>query len=234
MIQHSAATTPHHPGVSPAFPAPAIAGSGTSSGALGPRVDGRAGLDGAVAALPGLIALPGASYVCVVDGSGRVVDERTEGGADAAPSAAAWVEATRSGFPGQVAELHDVAVTTQNSFHLLRPVPGSADAWVYLRVRRGRGNLALARRGLAALGEQPSPALPRRAPAARAVRHPVAALPAPAGSADTTAASGRGGPCTARPTTAAARVLPHPVLRRAWTTDHAVLERLLVGLRRLV
>ncbi len=227
MIQRSAVTTPRRP------VAPASAGAETSSGAVGPRADGRTGVDGAVAALPRLIALPGASHACVVDGSGCVVDERATGGGDAAPSLAGWVAAARSAFPGQVAHLDDVAVTTRTSFHLFRPVPGPADAWVYLRVQRGRGNLALARRALAALGERPPPALPHREPAGRAVPRPVTALPARTGSAAPTAVGGRSAPCSARPTAAAARVVPHPVLGRTWTSDDAVLERLLVGLRRM-
>ena len=50
--------------------------------------------------------------------------------------------------------LDDLIVTTDVAHHLLRRLdtPSAPGAWVYLRVRRDQGNLALARRRLAAVG----------------------------------------------------------------------------------
>ncbi|HWN27921.1 MAG TPA: hypothetical protein VNP37_13220 [Actinomycetospora sp.] len=70
--------------------------------------------------------------------------------------------------------LDDLIVTTDAAHHLLRAVGGPAQGpWVYLRVRREDGNLALARRQLAAVTTVAAAAAVTTAPARPALPAPT-------------------------------------------------------------
>lgn len=109
-------------------------------------------------AVRALIDIPGATYVCVLDGdSGEVLAAISHGVDDDVDMSSVGMLAaagTRlSGAVGHGADdpVDDVTVTSRRSFHVLRPVEvGGRTAIVYLRLQRGRSNLAVARRGLAA------------------------------------------------------------------------------------
>src|SRR5690349_4824473 len=123
-------------------------------------------------ALHGLLRLPGATYSCVVErDSGRVLAEagNGEGGAGDGEgvvpySVARWGTAVAAMFEATSGdELDDVMITGRRSYHLLRALGPSASVLVYLRLDRGRSNLAAARRELGtvrwgALGARPAAA----------------------------------------------------------------------------
>ncbi|PVZ11721.1 hypothetical protein [Actinomycetospora cinnamomea] len=145
--------------------------------------------------------LPGLAHACLLDASGgRVLAEigADEGGATAA--VLAWGHRAGAVATDRGRTLEDLIVTTDVAYHLVRAVGGVADGpWVYLRVRRDEGNLALARRRLAAIttaapagatpAPDPSPAVrsssgpvgvpfPRRTPAATPAVPAVPSVPA--------------------------------------------------------
>src|SRR3712207_2660300 len=99
-----------------------------------------------------LLALPGADYACAVDADGRALRAV---GADAGPADALleWGRQTASVSTARERELEDVMITSTSAYHLVRrcPLRDAEQAWVYVRVARDRGNLALTRRCLAGL-----------------------------------------------------------------------------------
>jgi hypothetical protein len=106
--------------------------------------------------------LQGLSHACLVDDAdGRVLAAI---GADEGTAAAvlAWGRRAGAVATDRGRDLDDLIVTTDAAHHLLRAVSGPAQGpWVYLRVRREDGNLALARRQLAAVaGLASAPARP--------------------------------------------------------------------------
>jgi hypothetical protein len=124
----------------------------------------------ATAALEPLRDLPGLAHACLLDEGGHVLAEiGTDGGT--AGAVLAWGGRADGVASDRGLALEDVIVTSDAAHHLLRAVDGAPfrGFWVYLRVDRERGNLALARRRLAAVAS-PSP------PAAR----PTQAVPPPA------------------------------------------------------
>ncbi|WP_172457720.1 hypothetical protein, partial [Pseudonocardia sp. N23] len=109
-------------------------------------------------AVRALMDIPGATCACVLDGdSGEVFGAISHGmGDDVDTSVVATLAAAGmrlSGVPGHDGDdpVDDVTVTSRRSFHVLRPVDvGGRRVIVYLRLQRGRSNLAVARRALAA------------------------------------------------------------------------------------
>lgn len=109
-------------------------------------------------AVRALIDIPGATYVCVLDGdSGEVLSAISHGVDDDVDMSSVGILAaagTRlSGAVGHGADdpVDDVTVTSRRSFHVVRPIAvAGRTAIVYLRLQRGRSNLAVARRDLAA------------------------------------------------------------------------------------
>ena len=107
--------------------------------------------------------LPGLLHACLLDeNGGRVL---AEVGTDEGTAAAVLAWGRRAGgvATDRGLTLEDVIVTSDVAHHLLRAVDGarSRGSWVYLRVDRDRGNLALARRRLAAVA---GPSVPSGAP----------------------------------------------------------------------
>lgn len=108
------------------------------------------------------MAVPGATGACVLDYqtgtclgvAGEVPEDgpATAGGAAAVLAAATRLSPLTSAEP--VDGLEDVLVTSGGGIHLLRALPGAfADTLaLYLRLDRERGNLAVARLRLAAIG----------------------------------------------------------------------------------
>jgi hypothetical protein len=204
--------------------------------------------------------LPGLSHACLLDeADGRVLAAL---GADEGTAAAvlAWGRHAGAVATDRGRALDDLIVTTDTAHHLLRAVGGPAQGpWVYLRVRREDGNLALARRQLAAVTTAPArlalPAPPRPpgrpgpvpppagpAPSARPWARPPAASPAalvptPAPPAAVPALPS---PRTAHPTAPPASPPPAGwrttvrdsagVLGQRWRTDPETLRRVLAGL----
>jgi hypothetical protein len=149
--------------------------------------------------------------------------------------------------------LDDLMVTSRRAYHLVRQVESGLPepVLVYLCLDRGRGNLALARRELAAtrLGERadvPAQALPPVAERTGAAPT-VAVPPAPA-----TAPPAAGPPAARRPSPVprgGGRVAvplprrspaalpppapPRPRVGAGWSDDVGTMRRLLDGLRRL-
>lgn len=208
-----------------------------------------------------LIAHTGAEYCCVADAAaGKVLEEAgAQGGTDTSLAVLGWGAGAESFLAvSSGEELDDLIVTTRTSYHLVRRLgegPNGA-LLIYVRVDRRRGNLALARRGLATTGS-PSAAAP--VPAQRGGPGPMPA-PAPApGPAAVLAAA----PTSAlMPTRMPAAVValprrqpvalpaprrPSPTVRvpdgsatgagvpggGRWHTDASTLDRLLQALRRL-
>jgi len=201
-----------------------------------------------------LLAHTGAEYCCVADPvQGKVLEEAgLQSGAQSETSlavlgwgAGAEVFLRRSGSD----ELDDLIVTTQAAYHLVRPLEADADQplLVYLRVDRKRGNLALARRGLATarpatapsgggsttsdrparLPAQRHPEAPARQEAARQVPAAVGALPR----RQPLALPVPRPPPSPQPRKAATdAVLPAGA---RWHTDTRTLDRVLQALRRL-
>jgi hypothetical protein len=103
-------------------------------------------------ALEPLRDLPGLLHGCLLDEGGRVL---AEVGTDEGTAAAVLAWGRRAGgvASDRGLALEDVIVTSDVGHHLLRAVHGTPfhGSWVYLRVDRDRGNLALARRRLAAV-----------------------------------------------------------------------------------
>ncbi|MDD7918466.1 hypothetical protein [Actinomycetospora callitridis] len=136
----------------------------------------------ATAALEPLRDLPGLAHACLLDEGGHVLGEiGTDGGT--AGAVLAWGRRAGGVASDRGLALEDVIVTSDAAHHLLRAVDGapSRGSWVYLRVDRERGNLALARRRLAAVASppaaRPTPAAPR--PSSSAQRPPGAPVPVP-------------------------------------------------------
>jgi hypothetical protein len=110
--------------------------------------------------------LPGLAHACLLDETdGRVLAAiGTDEGTVAA--VLAWGRRARAVATDRGRALDDLIVTTDAAHHLLRAVGGPAPGpWAYVRVRREHGNLALARRQLAAVTT--APALPALPPPAR-------------------------------------------------------------------
>ncbi|MHC1557518.1 hypothetical protein ACR9E3_01095 [Actinomycetospora sp. C-140] len=130
--------------------------------------------------------LPGLTRATLVDASGDHViadlgdDEDTRD--DTVAAVLAWGRRAATVAVDRELVLDDLIVTTDAAHHLLRRLdtPAAPGAWVYLRVRRDQGNLALARRRLAAVGVVRTLALePARTPAPDPVpRSPAPAAPA--------------------------------------------------------
>ncbi|MCD2192004.1 hypothetical protein LQ327_01185 [Actinomycetospora endophytica] len=145
-------------------------------------------------ALLALTALPGGEALCVVDDAGRRLAETGDVGD--ASALLEWVRhlGTVAGARGEA--LDDVVVVASPAYHLLRRVTsdGGSPIWVYLRLRRPGGNLAMARNHLAdlarrgrrrALPASPTPTGPRGMPKLPArVRLPATAHAVPAPTPD--------------------------------------------------
>lgn len=123
----------------------------------------------ATADLEPLRDLPGLVQACLLDEGGHVLAEiGTDAGA--APAVLAWGRRAGGVASDRGLALEDVIVTSDAAHHLLRAVDGASSrgSWAYLRVDRDRGNLALARRRLAAVTTpptaRPTPAVSRPAP----------------------------------------------------------------------
>ncbi len=118
--------------------------------------------------------LPGLSHACLLDAAdGRVL---AAVGADEGTVAAVLAWGRRAGTVAteRGRALDDLIVTTDAAHHLLRAVGGPAQGpWVYLRVRREDGNLALARRQLAAVTTVAAAAAVTTAPARPALPAPT-------------------------------------------------------------
>ncbi|WP_433788067.1 hypothetical protein ACQPX6_14810 [Actinomycetospora sp. CA-101289] len=107
--------------------------------------------------------LPGLSHACLVDESdGRVLAAIGADDEGTVAAVLAWGRRAGAVAADRGRTLDDLIVTTDAAHHLLRAVGGSPEGpWAYLRVRREDGNLALARRQLAAVTTVPAqPALP--------------------------------------------------------------------------
>lgn len=147
--------------------------------------------------LTSLRDLPGFAHALLTDTDPDGHDRRVvaEIGTDEGAAAAVlgWGNRAAGVATDRDLALDDLIVTTDTAHHLLRAVGTPMTGWVYLRVHRDGGNLALARRRLAAL----------TTPQAPAVHRP----PAPAGPAELTA-----GPSSTRSATPppAARSTPRP------------------------
>jgi hypothetical protein len=226
-------------------------------------------------ALRELLRLPGSQYSCIADpDTGSVLaectaemvsDDVSSSVASASGAVLSWgADAAR--FLDTVAgdDLEDLMVTSRRAYHLVRQVEiraetadraaGAQRMLVYLCLDRARGNLAMARRQLAAtrLGAPVTVPPQARSPAVER----GGAAPAPA--------AGAGGPPVPRPRAAAAAhgpppsvtapVVPLPrrtpaslppppapaqpvqavpVAGRRWADDVGTMRRLLDGLRRL-
>lgn len=147
-------------GHSPAAPATSVAPS-TSVALPVPAAPSPA-----TSALEPLRDLPGLVHACLLDEGGHVLAEiGTDGGT--AGAVLAWGRRAGGVASDRGLALEDVIVTSDAADHLLRAVDSAAPirgSWVYLRVDRDRGNLALARRRLAAVAA-PSPPAARPTPA---------------------------------------------------------------------
>jgi hypothetical protein len=100
-----------------------------------------------------LMDLPGASYSCVADRvSGTLLGE--VGVSSVAPGVVMeWGGGAAAFLASSAGDgLDDLMITSHRSYHLVRPVAADARQWlmIYLCLDRGRSNLALARRELAA------------------------------------------------------------------------------------
>jgi hypothetical protein len=136
------------------------------------------------AALEPLRDLRGLAHACLLDEGGHVLAEiGTDGGT--AGAVLGWGRRAGGVASDRGLALEDVIVTSDAAHHLLRAVDGapSRGSWVYLRVDRERGNLALARRRLAAVASPAPPAArPVQAaptPSSATHRPPVAPVPEP-------------------------------------------------------
>ncbi|MEJ2859654.1 hypothetical protein [Actinomycetospora flava] len=127
--------------------------------------------------LTSLRDLPGFAHALLTDTDPDGHDRRVvaEVGTDEGTAAAVlgWGRRAAGVAGDRDLALDDVIVTTDTAHHLLRAVGTPITGWIYLRVRRDGGNLALARRRLAALtapqapaaGRAPAPAGPPELPA---------------------------------------------------------------------
>jgi hypothetical protein len=111
-------------------------------------------------AIQKLLVLPGSLYSCVADpATGQVVAEiGAEGSLGASGAVLSWgADAARFLNAAAGDDLEDVMITSRRAYHLVRQVESgpSGRLLVYLCLDRARGNLAMARRELAAtrLGE---------------------------------------------------------------------------------
>ncbi|GLZ44030.1 hypothetical protein Acsp06_02150 [Actinomycetospora sp. NBRC 106375] len=149
--------------------------------------------------------LPGLTRATLIDASGDHViadlgdDEGTRD--DTVAAVLAWGRRAATVAVDRELVLDDLIVTTDVAHHLLRRLdtPAAPGAWVYLRVRRDQGNLALARRRLAAVGVVRTLALePARTPAPDPVpRPPAPAIPAAAAPVSTPASEPLSAPVSA-------------------------------------
>lgn len=151
--------------------------------------------------LSGLAGLPGTESVAAFDAStSAVLFERGEPAGQVVDAFLDWAGHRAAVSVARGRPLEDVIVTTSSAHHLLRlaAAPVGRPVWVYVRLRRPRGNLGITQRHLADLGRdlesatggptaiQPVPrptsgaALSADVPAAsRAVSTPAAAETAP-------------------------------------------------------
>ena len=147
------------------------------------------------AALEPLRDLPGLAHACLLDEGGHVLAEiGTDGGT--AGAVLAWGGRADGVASDRGLALEDVIVTSDAAHHLLRAVDGapSRGSWVYLRVDRERGNLALARRRLAAVAVPAGgTAHPGRTPARPAVHAPAGRRSGPGARGDPAAGRRAGG-----------------------------------------
>ncbi|WP_328307429.1 hypothetical protein [Actinomycetospora sp. NBC_00405] len=140
----------------------------------------------ATAALEALRDLPGLAHASLLDEGGHVLAEIGTDGCTAG-AVLAWGRRAGGVASDRGLALEDVIVTSDTAHHLLRAVDGapSRGSWVYLRVDRERGNLALARRRLAAVASpsaaRPAPAVPTLSSSTH--RPPGAPVPAPVATA---------------------------------------------------
>lgn len=124
-----------------------------------------------------LAELPGAEYVLTVDADGdRVLGEA--GGPPGSDLAVLdWGRRVAAVARERRQALDDLVLTTERAFHVVRlvPVDGAApedgSAWVAVRIDRARGNLAVARRAVAATGAAAAPKRPRGLPSAAPDSH---------------------------------------------------------------
>ena len=140
---------------------------------------GRSILQSAMATTSDLIDLRGVSHVSIIDvetGAVMTKQERPRVAAKAEPRFSVWVQSVTKIFAARTMTVEDVMFTTADTHHLLKPVPewGALGSWIYLTLDRESGNVAIARRALAACGSQeesgggtwsrprPTPAVPRR------------------------------------------------------------------------
>lgn len=192
-----------------------------------------------------LRALPGVAHALLIETDGgtgrggrRVLAEvgADEGTADAV---LAWARHAGAVAVERELALDDLIVTSDVAYHLLRALggPPARGPWVYLRVHRDGGNLALARRSLARLGGRASATTTRPAsapgptPTPGRATAPVPPLPSPRRPTAPAA-------LPAGPTPPADREPDPPgdsagVLGQRWRTDPETLRRVLAGLLRL-
>jgi hypothetical protein len=151
VLQQDSLPRPRTERGSPAHPAEARHLQLVTSHAAGPSL-----LQSAAAAASRLLALPGAASVCVVDiETGLVLVERARHYADPAGGRRLTqrLHAAREFFGVPAGEIEEIAVTTEDSYHLLCHVGnwGALGAWMGLVMARHAGNLAMARRELTTL-----------------------------------------------------------------------------------
>ncbi|MFD1534646.1 hypothetical protein [Pseudonocardia aurantiaca] len=210
-------------------------------------------------ALRELLRLPGSHYSCVADpATGRVLEEMgAETGSGASGAVLGWgADAARYLTSAAADDLEDLMITSRRAYHLVRQIESASGErlLVYLCLDRARGNLAVARRELAAarLDEQPSGAsrlpIPVPVQAASPAAERVAGTlfgPSPARAAAVVPAPPVPRPRPAEPIAALPRrapaALPPPPLPaaaapaagRQWANDVGTMRRLLAGLRKL-
>ncbi|MEJ2887422.1 hypothetical protein [Actinomycetospora aeridis] len=110
--------------------------------------------------LESLPDLPGFAHAVLAEAAGARPHVLAEIGTDegTADAVLAWGRRAGAVAADRDLALDDVIVTTDRAHHLLRALPGADGVWVYLRVHRDGGNLALARRRLTALTATAGPA----------------------------------------------------------------------------
>jgi hypothetical protein len=127
----------------------------------------RATSDALARFVEGLAELPGAEYVLAVDAEGHRVLGEAGGPPGADLAVLDWARRVAAVAHERHHALEDLVLTTERAFHVVRLVPADPEApedrsaWVGVRIDAARGNLARARRAVAATGAPASPSRPR-------------------------------------------------------------------------
>jgi hypothetical protein len=151
--------------------------------------------------------LPGLSHACLLEPGGHVLAEIGADEGAAAAAVLAWGRRAVAVATDRGRTLDDLIVTTDAAYHLVRAIGGLVDGpWIYLRVRRDGGNLALARRQLAAIttaASAPAPPAVRSSRGSAGVpiprRNPATTPALPAAASVPTAPPSRASPPAASP-----------------------------------